>query len=52
MANIQNTYKEHVEECKAYSFRPLEYAIWLSWRVNKPIRELTQEDVKKHPKDD
>lgn len=48
--HVQNTYKAHVSECRGYGFIPMEYEVWLSWRVNKRIKDLTEEDKQAHPK--
>lgn len=51
MATVQDTYQQHVAERRAYGFIPLPYKVWLSWRVNKPISELTDIDRQNHPKE-
>ena len=49
--NTQSTYKKHVDEVTAYGWRPMDYGLWLSWRVNKRIKDLTEEDRARHPKE-
>lgn len=51
MMHVQSTYKRHVEECRAYRFLPMSYETWLSWRVNKRIKDLTEADRLAHPKE-
>lgn len=50
MAQTQSTYKRHVEEVRAYGWVPMEYDTWLSWRIMKPIKDLTDDDRAKYPK--
>lgn len=52
MLHVQSTYARHVAERRAYGFIPLPYETWLSWRVYKPIRELTDADRAAHPREE
>ena len=49
MAQTQSTYKKHCDEVRGYGWIPMDYLTWLSWRVNKRIADLTEQDMKDHP---
>jgi hypothetical protein len=51
MANTQSTYKKHVDEVTSYGWTPMGYDLWLAWRVNKRVKDLTEQDRAAHPKD-
>jgi hypothetical protein len=51
LAQTQSTYTKHVAETTAYGWAPMPYETWLAWRVNKPIKMLTEQDKLNHPKE-